>query len=820
MTIQAAGNRETLACNGGTTVFPVNLQAYLASDFEVILTAPAASGGGQTLLVLNSDYSLTATGSLSPTYWTLTTLDANPWGNGYTLTVIANPTQVQQTVYTQGQPFPSLAVQTNLDRLTQMVQRLQDQISRAPHTPDGDVNPLMLLPIATARALTNMGFDVNGNVSCSVALASGTLSAASIGAFIGPQTPAEISAGIVPTYTYFPEGDIRRYGALASVSDNSNAINQALSVSGAGGAAAYIPGGTWKIANPLIAVPGSSMYGAGTSSVILAANGVDGLQFTSSDSGIIPRSRFFSNFQIIGTLSGTTNNAHGIYINTGIVSHAKFENLSILNFEYGAYVTGLYYSTFLGCFIQNCWYGIYFNNQSINVYVLDCTIQLTSASTVITNSGSYSVGIFVQGSPEVEGLHIQGGSLYGYNYALYFGLIFEVQVNAVDISDSTVCPIYFSSTLGGLTIRDSWIELGAAASGAFNYSQPVGGGGLVYGSGNLCGVFIAAITPSVNAKVRVEGNTINADAQYAGSCGVFVGTGNIGTSVIDNAIQCFDVGISGGATAVTTPTSGCTAQGLVAKFNRINIFNTSAGVTVYSASSNPIVLNGLGSDFEIGYNNIVPGAGQAATIAATSSIAVTTASAFPVGTPVQCTATLAGGPTPGVTYYVISSAGAAVTIGAYPGAAAIAWTGTGSIGNLIQTPAPWVSGGSGTPAGMSFYGRGQFLMVLSGMTTTVQGVCDWVANGKMVAVNVNYTTNLTGVSNATTMTGAGVPAFLLPYSSQQFLAAVENNGTYAYGQGALLTNGTLTFYPSANGGAFTASGNKGLNTQPMIWLYS
>lgn len=169
MTIQAATARVSFPCNGVSNVFPVNIQAYFATDFLVLLTNAA----GSTTLNLNSDYTLVASGSLTPTFWSLTTQTGqliSPYVTGNTLQVILNPAETQLSQYTQGQAFPSLAVQTNLDRLTQMVIRQSDQLSRAITAPDGDVSPITTLPRSALRALQYMAFDAQGNATTVTAL--------------------------------------------------------------------------------------------------------------------------------------------------------------------------------------------------------------------------------------------------------------------------------------------------------------------------------------------------------------------------------------------------------------------------------------------------------------------------------------------------------------------------------------------------------------------------------------------------------------------------------------------------------------------------
>lgn len=273
MTIGVAGNRVSFNCDGVTTVFPIPLQAYLAADFKVLLTSAA---GVETTLALNSDYSLAQSGTLSPTAWALTTLAASPYAAGNTLQAIVNPVQVQQTQYVQGQQFPSLAVQANIDRLTQMVQRLQDQVSRSLRAPDGDVSPLMLLVSAAQRALTFPSFDASGNLQLSANLPIGTLTQAIFNAFLTAaplflQTAAEFTAGVTPTnfgLEPWRGEDVRRIGAVGDgATDNHAALVSANSI----GQSLYFAPGVYAVASNLtLTVPCIFDLGA----ILKPANGV------------------------------------------------------------------------------------------------------------------------------------------------------------------------------------------------------------------------------------------------------------------------------------------------------------------------------------------------------------------------------------------------------------------------------------------------------------------------------------------------------------------------------------------------------------------
>jgi hypothetical protein len=206
MTIANNTARVSLNCDGVTTVFPVPIQAYLATDFLAILSVTAT--GVTTPLTLNSDYSLAPSGTLTPPAWSLTRI-GTVWPAGDVVQVILNPLQTQQTQYTQGQAFPSGNVQQNMDRLTQMVIRQSDLLSRAVVAPDGDVNPQMALPSAAARANLFLSFGAAGQLQVTPIAAGVALTQSIFNSFLagvtyngGPTDGTTTDAFIHRTTTY------------------------------------------------------------------------------------------------------------------------------------------------------------------------------------------------------------------------------------------------------------------------------------------------------------------------------------------------------------------------------------------------------------------------------------------------------------------------------------------------------------------------------------------------------------------------------------------------------------------------------------------
>jgi hypothetical protein len=269
MTIGTTTARVSFNCNGVSTVFPIPIQAYSASDFLVLATNPTT--GLTTTLVLNSDYTLVASSTDAPPKWTLTTQTGqltSPYVTPLVLQAILNPVETQQTQYVQGQQFPSPSVQANVDRLTQMVIRLQDQIGRTLLAPDGDVSPGMALANAKTRALQYQAYDANGNAALLAAPGGALVTPASIGLALYPRTSAEITANVVPTYYFYPVVNVLRYGAIGdNIADDTAAIVAAISIASVGGGTVFFPPGSYKVSSSLVIGTVFNVYllGAGVS---------------------------------------------------------------------------------------------------------------------------------------------------------------------------------------------------------------------------------------------------------------------------------------------------------------------------------------------------------------------------------------------------------------------------------------------------------------------------------------------------------------------------------------------------------------------------
>lgn len=133
-------------------------------------------------------------------------------------------------------------------------------------------------------------------------------------------TAAETAAGVTPTNTAYPQGDVRRYGAdPTGVLDSTIAIQDALNV----GQAVYIPSGQYTISASLTNnVSNRRVYGDGPAvSVLRPAGAIDTIVNTTPLSCVL-----MDNFGILGdstTLDGITQ-LPGVPL-----YETRFENLAV-----------------------------------------------------------------------------------------------------------------------------------------------------------------------------------------------------------------------------------------------------------------------------------------------------------------------------------------------------------------------------------------------------------------------------------------------------------------------------------------------------------
>lgn len=205
MSFTTAITRVSANGDGVSISFTVPWLFYANTDLLVIMGGVTQSLGVQ--------FNATGAGVGSGT---VTFITAPPVGVG-NVQIILNDPLTQTANFVDGTAFPSNTLNQVNDRAVQISSRLYDLITRALRAPDGDASPAMLLPPAAQRANTYQTYDALGNSSNAVGLVAGTiLSAASIGAFTGPATTAELATGVTVVAPWLPFGNLQRFGIAAN----------------------------------------------------------------------------------------------------------------------------------------------------------------------------------------------------------------------------------------------------------------------------------------------------------------------------------------------------------------------------------------------------------------------------------------------------------------------------------------------------------------------------------------------------------------------------------------------------------------------------
>lgn len=156
MTVSSTTTKASYSGNGVTTVFAVPFYFLQNADLLVILRS---SAGVETTQVLGTNYSVTGAGNESGGSLTMTV--APPTGT--TLTILRNAAATQETDLLPNDRLPAESLETALDKLTMLVQQLDEENDRALKFAQTDSTASTTLPTAPNRANKFLSFDNNGN---------------------------------------------------------------------------------------------------------------------------------------------------------------------------------------------------------------------------------------------------------------------------------------------------------------------------------------------------------------------------------------------------------------------------------------------------------------------------------------------------------------------------------------------------------------------------------------------------------------------------------------------------------------------------------
>jgi hypothetical protein len=112
--------------------------------------------------------------------------------------------------------------------------------------------------------------------------------------------------------------------------------------------------------------------------------------------------------------------------------------------------------------------------------------------------------------------------------------------------------------------------------------------------------------------------------------------------------------------------------------------------------------------------------------------------------------------------------------------------------------------------------NGVFSGTFTGYASGIPNNVTWARYGKLVMLNMPL---FASTSNATTFTMTGLPAALQPTTiGHECFVSAEDNGANVIGIASITNTGTITFYKSVSGGAWTGSGTKGMRNCTLCYF--
>lgn len=157
MTVQSQTSRADYTGNGATTLFAVPFYFLLDTDLQVIRTDYSTNPVSVVTLVLNSDY--TVTGASNPAGGSITMTVAPTVSMKVSILRVVPFTQLKH--YVPNDPFPAASHEGGLDKLTMIVQQLDEQADRALTLPANVVGVSATLPTPVANQI--IGWNQNAN---------------------------------------------------------------------------------------------------------------------------------------------------------------------------------------------------------------------------------------------------------------------------------------------------------------------------------------------------------------------------------------------------------------------------------------------------------------------------------------------------------------------------------------------------------------------------------------------------------------------------------------------------------------------------------
>jgi len=206
MTVSSTTTKNSYSGNASTTVFAYGFKIFDDDDITVIIRTD--STGAEATKTKTTHYTVSNVGNSSGGNVTFTS--GNTPASGQTVVLIRNTARTQLTDYTPNDPFPADSHEDALDKLTLIVQELEEEAGRSLKVSQTNVIATSEFTAdATARANKILGFDGSGNLTVTegkVDTVSASASAVSVGGSPTASATYTVSSGALALALGIPTG--------------------------------------------------------------------------------------------------------------------------------------------------------------------------------------------------------------------------------------------------------------------------------------------------------------------------------------------------------------------------------------------------------------------------------------------------------------------------------------------------------------------------------------------------------------------------------------------------------------------------------------
>ncbi len=162
MTVSSTTTKRSASGDGSNDTFSYNFKIFDDDDITVIIRTD--STGAETTKTKTTHYTVTGVGSASGGNVVFTS--GNIPASGETVVLLRTTARTQLTDYVANDPFPAATHEDALDKLTFIVQELEEQIGRSLKVSQTNVIATSEFTAdATARASKLLGFDADGDLT-------------------------------------------------------------------------------------------------------------------------------------------------------------------------------------------------------------------------------------------------------------------------------------------------------------------------------------------------------------------------------------------------------------------------------------------------------------------------------------------------------------------------------------------------------------------------------------------------------------------------------------------------------------------------------